>query len=143
MYLDGDQNNPTINGTGTEDYVGTGGTEGPFADQYQGCLVADQKNRQYAFYRFHIPDAICISMHNFRATLQQIGGWYAADIKALQTKGVPLKPVSLSGNKGVSAAFLKKTPNRMPWRNADKDDWENFCRTDDYAVTAYYYLEKP
>ena len=141
MYIDGDKSNPTINGTGSEDYIGTGWMEGVFANQYQGCLVADGQNRQYAFYRFHVPDAIYF-YKDFKATIQQIGGYFAKDVKALQAKGVPLQPVSIGGQTftgllepGVdSAAAVAK---------ANDQDWMNFYRSDDYAVTAYYYLNRP
>jgi len=141
MYIDGDSKYPTINGTGAEDYIGTGWMEGVFANQYQGCLVADAQNRQYAFYRFHIPDAICF-YKDFKATIEQIGGYFAKDVKALQAKGVPLRPVSIGGQTftgllepGVdTAAALAK---------AGDQDWMNFYRSDDYAVTAYYYLDRP
>ena len=76
MYIDGDKEKiTTINGTGSEDYIGTGWFEGTFTHQYQGCLLADAKNRQYAFYRFHIPDALIWFYKDFHATIQQIGGW--------------------------------------------------------------------
>jgi hypothetical protein len=138
MYIDGDKNNPTINGTGAEDYIGTGWFEGTFAHQNQGCLVADAPNHQYAFYRFHIPDAIWF-YKDFRATLQQIGGWYAKDVQELQARGVALKPVSLYGTKGFRGLYDQ--PSAL--KEADDRDWMNFYRSDDYAVTAYYYLDKP
>ncbi|MCR8556984.1 DUF2961 domain-containing protein [Mucilaginibacter sp. BJC16-A38] len=141
MYIDGDKANPTINGTGAEDYIGTGWFEGTFAHRYQGCLVADDASRQYAFYRFHIPDAIWF-YKAFRATLQQIGGWYADDVKMLQAKGVPLKLVSLFGNTGFRGLLEKNTPADA-LAKADPKDWMNFYRSDDYAVTAYYYVDKP
>ena len=133
MYIDGDKTNPTINGTGSEDYIGTGWMEGVFANQYQGCLVANAANRQYAFYRFHIPDAIYF-YKDFKATLQQIGGYYARDVEELRAKGVPLQPVSVNGKGLLDGGFTGKV---------NDDDWMNFYRSDDYAVTAYYYLDRP
>lgn len=101
MYLDGDGKFPTINGTGAEDYTGTGWMLGAFAHRYQGCLLADAKGGRYAFYRFHIPDAIYF-YHDFHATIQQIGGWFAPDVNKLIAAAVPLKPVSLSGDQGIA-----------------------------------------
>jgi len=141
MYIDGDTKYPTINGTGSEDYIGTGWEEGFFANQFQGCLVADEKNRQYAFYRFHIPDAIYF-YHDFKATIQQIGGWFPAVVKSLQDKGVPLQPVSLGG-KTFRPLLEPGIDAKTELANAQPNDWENFYRSDDYAVTAYYYLNKP
>ena len=45
IYLDGDSDLPTLNGTGTEDYIGTGWGQGLFTHLYQGCLVAAQSSR--------------------------------------------------------------------------------------------------
>ena len=41
VYLDGDRELPTLNGTGTEDYIGTGYGQGAYSQLYQGCPVAD------------------------------------------------------------------------------------------------------
>jgi hypothetical protein len=142
MYLDGDSKYPTINGTGAEDYIGTGWFEGAFAHRYQGCLLADGKGGRYAFYRFHIPDAIYF-YHDFHATIQQIGGWFAPDVKKLIAAGAPLKPVSLSGGKGFRGLLEKGIDVKTELDKADAQDWLNFYRSDDYAVTAYFYLNKP
>jgi hypothetical protein len=83
MYLDGDKAQPTLVGTGTEDYIGSGWGQGFFFNNYAGCLVADPPNRQWAFYRFHIPDPVFFATA-CRVTLQQIGGDYTAGVKALQ-----------------------------------------------------------
>jgi len=141
MYIDGDKSNPTVNGTGSEDYIGTGWMEGVFANQYQGCLVADAANRQYAFYRFHIPDAIYF-YKDFKATIQQIGGYFAKDVKALQAKGVPLQPVSLGG-KTFTGLLEPGVDAVAAIASAGDQDWMNFYRSDDYTVTAYYYLDRP
>ncbi len=58
--LDGDTDCPTLCGTGSEDYVGTCWGQGAYTDLYQGCTIADSKNMQFAFYRFHAPDPICL-----------------------------------------------------------------------------------
>jgi hypothetical protein len=101
-------------------------------------LVADAQNRKYAFYRFHIPDAIYF-FKDFKATIQQIGGYFTKDVIALMAKGIPLKPVSIAGKgllePGVDSAKMIA--------EAKDNDWMNFYRSDDYAVTAYYYLDKP
>jgi len=141
LYIDGDSRYPSVNGTGAEDYIGTGWMEGVFVNRYQGCLLADVQKGAYSFYRFHIPDQV-IFYHDFRATIQQIGGGDAAVVKSLQAKDVPLRPVSLYGRKGFRGLFEKNTPaNELT--KADDQDWLCFYRSDDYAVTAYYYLDKP
>jgi hypothetical protein len=140
VWLDGDTTYPTINGTGAEDYIGTGWGEGPFANQYQGCLIADSSRNQYAFYRFHIPDAIYFQ-RNCRVGMQQIGGFFAQTVKDLQLRGVPLKPVSLAGRQGFRGLLEPGQAGAI--NHADRDDWLNFYRSDDYAVTAYFYLDQP
>lgn len=139
-WLDGDTKYPTINGTGAEDYIGTGWGEGMFAHQYQGCLVADGAKNQYAFYRWHIPDAIYFDK-DCRVSIQQIGGYFADSVIALQTRGVPLKPVSLAGPSGFRGLFEPGQEGALA--KAVHGDWLNFYRSDDYAATAYFYLDRP
>jgi hypothetical protein len=139
-WLDGDAKYPTINGTGAEDYIGTGWGEGVFAHQYQGCLIADGAKNQYAFYRWHIPDAIYFEKE-CRLSIQQIGGFVADTVIAMQKRGVPLIPVSLAGPAGFRGLFEKGQENALP--KATHSDWLNFYRSDDYAATAYFYLNSP
>lgn len=139
MYLDGDSAHPTINGTGAEDYIGTGWGEGTFTHLYQGCTVASGKLRQYAFYRFHVPDPIFF-YKDCKVTIQEMGGGDPTAVQVLQSKGVPLVPVSLYANDHLTR--LLETP--MNWKEKnDPDGWVNFYRVDDYAATAYFYLDKP
>lgn len=149
MWLDGDDPYPTINGTGAEDYIGTGWGEGVFSHQYQGCLVAD--SARYAFYRWHIPDAVYFD-HDCRVSIQQIGGDMAPVVIALQAQGVPLKPVSLAGPRGFRGLLEPgqagekgslKPGHAGALAHADAHDWLNFYRSDDYAATAYFYLDRP
>ena len=58
FYLDGDTSHPTLCGTGTEDYIGTGWGQGVFANRYSGCTVADNEKMHFCFYRFHIADPV-------------------------------------------------------------------------------------
>jgi len=141
MFSDGDSKYPSINGTGAEDYIGTGWGEGTFTHMYQGCTIADEKNRQFAFYRFHIPDQIFFYT-DFKATIQKIGGGDYAVVKELQKKGVLLKPVSVSTDTGfVRLLDLEHTPSLQD-ENFPKG-WVNFYRVDDYSATAYFYFDKP
>ena len=73
LYMDNDAKFPSYNGTGTEDYIGTGWGLSAFTNMYQGATVANDSTKQYAFYRFHIPDQVFFNK-NFRGTIQQIGG---------------------------------------------------------------------
>ena len=139
MYIDANTKYPTINGTGAEDYIGTGWGEGTFTQLYQGCTLADTAKRQYAFYRFHIPDAIYF-YQQFRATIQQIGGGTHEQIKQLIAKGVALQPITIASNTGFTR--LLDQPQALTDPNPPKG-WVNFYRTDNYAATAYFYLDKP
>lgn len=140
MWIDGDQKYPTINGTGTEDYIGTGWGMGPFTNEYQGCLVADTGRKQYAFYRWHVPDAIYFDKE-CRVSMQQIGGWGKNDVLKLQAQGAQLKPVTIGSADGFHKLFEPGQENAIA--KAGSNDWLNFYRSDDYAATAYFYLDSP
>ena len=139
FYIDGDSAHPTINGTGSEDYIGTGWGEGSFAHLYQGCTIADGPKGQYAFYRFHIPDPIYFQDH-FKAAIQEMGGGFNDQVKTIKAKGVPLTPVSLSGEHEFT--MLMGKPQSLSDGDFPKG-WVNFYRVDDYSATAYFYLDKP
>jgi hypothetical protein len=141
MYLDGDTEFPTINGTGTEDYIGTGWGQGAYINRYQGCTIADEKARQFTFYRYHIPDEIWFHK-NFRASIQQIGGGDYKLVKALMEKGARMKPVTVATDTGFVRLFelkdsLQISDSRFP------RGWVNFYRVDDYSSTSYFYLDRP
>ena len=98
FYLDGDEEYPTICGTGTEDYFGGSWS---FAKQVDGKTVEQNYNTPYlgypyysahdelihnfyhnddcppmrGFYRWHIQDPICFD-EDLRVTIQQIGVGY-------------------------------------------------------------------
>jgi hypothetical protein len=139
-WLDGDEKYPTIAGTGSEDYIGTGWSEGRFANLYQGCLLAEPAAGKYAFYRFHIPDPIYFQSA-CKITMQQIGGFFRPDVLALQRKGVPMQLVSSSGVSGFRGAFDNGIKGNGT--EGDAKDWVNFYRSDDYSATAYFYLDRP
>lgn len=139
MYIDNDGQYPTINGTGTEDYIGTAWGMGQFTNLYQGCTVANGSTRQYAFYRFHIPDVLGFHQ-NFRASIQQIGGGMRDVVRSLLKNNVQLIPISLAT--GDSFRRLLDDPKDI----FDEDfpmGWVNFYRIDDYSATSYFYLDKP
>jgi len=141
MYLDGDRDHPTIVGTGTEDYVGTGYGEGVFATLYQGCTVSDEKSGAFAFYRLHVPDAVYFHK-DFRAVIEEIGGGERDVVLALLQKGTPMKLVSV----GTRSSFVRlmddqPAPDLKEERFAK--GWVNFYRSDDYSATSYFYLDRP
>lgn len=141
MYIDGDKELPTITGTGTEDYIGTGWGQGKFINNFSGCLIADDKEKQWAYYRYHIPDPIIFNT-NCNVVLQQIGGSGLDDVKKMQKAGIPLIPVTLdTGDKLYS---LYKKDSIVNLENAQlPEGWLNFYRSDDVSATAYFYLDKP
>lgn len=140
VYLDGDKDLPTLNGTGTEDYIGTAWGQGKFINQYTGCTIASDSLLQWAFYRFHIPDPIYFK-ENCKVTIQQIGGDETGKVAAYQQAGAPLIPVSTDG-----AAFTKLYKKGSVTNLQDSTQpkgWTNFYRQDDVSATAYFYLDKP
>jgi acetyl esterase/lipase len=142
IYLDGDQDYPTLVGTGTEDYIGSGWGQGFFFNDFSGCLIADEKSRQWAFYRFHIPDPIFFES-GCRATIQQIGGDGKEKITALQEAKQPLIPVTISSDKMTYPLYQPGKAASLKSPNLPKQGWTNFYRSDDISSTAYFFLDKP
>lgn len=139
IYMDSDDKFPGYNGTGTEDYIGTGWGLGPFTNMYQGATIADDTTKQYAFYRFHIPDQVFFNK-SFRGTIQQIGGGDKALVQKLMNENLPVKPVSVASEGG----FRRLLDNPVDINDASfPDGWVNFYRVDDYSATSYFYLDKP
>jgi hypothetical protein len=143
VYLDGDTKYPTLVGTGTEDYMGSGWGLRTFADQYTGCLVANSEEREWAFYRYHIPDPIYFRS-DCRVVMQQLGGDSRDDLRKIYEKGAKLIPVT------VTAPDHSRQWNLMEMKDPPKLDdadfplgWVNFYRKDNYSATAYFYLDKP
>jgi hypothetical protein len=140
MYFDGDNANPTLAGTGTEDYAGTAWGLGKFAQRNQGCPVADSTNRMWSFYRFHIPDPVFFDK-DLRVIIQTIGGTGLEQVREFIQKGIPVKPVSVDSN-GTFIPLLEPSAPKISDENFPKG-WVNFYREDDYCTTAYFYLDGP
>jgi D-arabinan exo alpha-(1,3)/(1,5)-arabinofuranosidase (non-reducing end) len=142
IYLDGDTEYPTIAGTGSEDYPGSGYGLGKFNHRFQGCLVADNKKGEYGFYRYHVPDPIFFHK-NCRVTLQQIGGGTVKQVMELVDKGASLKLVSFTPD-DTRQPFLKflEMP-AVPDLKTLPDGWVNFYRSDDLSAVAFFYLDSP
>jgi hypothetical protein len=73
VYLDGDEQFPTLCGTGVEDYISSAWGQDYYYDLYHGSQIYDKENMEAACYRFHIPDPIYFSKDIY-VTVQQIGG---------------------------------------------------------------------
>ncbi|MDB5278145.1 MAG: hypothetical protein JWR61_3100 [Ferruginibacter sp.] len=139
IYKDGDDKLPGYNGTGSEDYIGTGWGLGTFTNMYQGATIANDSTKQYAFYRFHIPDQVFFNS-SFRGTIQQIGGGDLELVRKLIKENVPLKPVTVQSEAG----FNRLLDNPLDINDAAfPKGWVNFYRVDDYSATTYFYLDKP
>lgn len=140
MYIDGDKDLPTLVGTGTEDYIGTAWGQGQYVNRYQGCPVADDKNKQWCYYRYHVPDPVYFDM-NCKVTIQQMGGEGTDFVRRLQKKGAALIPVTVSGDKFYKLFEMENAPGlhdpKFP------QGWTNYYREDDVSATAYFYLDKP
>jgi hypothetical protein len=140
MYLDTDTDFPTLIGTGTEDYIGSAWGQGQYANQYQGCPVADKKKRQWTFYRYHVPDPIYFQSQ-CKVALQQIGGENTVFVRNLVLKGASLKPISVAGDRFYKLLDMSPIPDihdsKFPV------GWTNYYRQDDVSATAYFYLDNP
>lgn len=127
MYIDGDSKYPTLCGTGTEDYIGTGWGQGEFSQTYQGCTSANGDKMEYAFYRYHVPDPVYF-YQDIKVTIQQIGFAGEKEVKMLAQMKNPVYPI---GEELKAVDFSKKMNGLL------------FERTDDVASCAYFYLDKP
>jgi hypothetical protein len=153
VYLDGDKELPTLVGTGTEDYIGSGWGQGKFHGPYHGSLIADDKNDLYAFYRYHTVDPVYFDK-NCRVTIQQMGNTSLERMREMQARNIAFKPVWLIDTKGVDVVALKQAPQQFrlldqdqPFdldnNNVSKTAGGNFYRSDDVSATAYFYLDRP
>jgi hypothetical protein len=124
VYLDGDNEMPTLSGTGTEDYIGTGWGQGQYALMYQGSHVADHERMRYCFYRYHLPDPVYFRS-DVRVTIQQIGYRGSNEIADLHKTGQPV---------------YKAGPGRVEMGAWDEGIFE---REDDWSSCAYFYLDRP
>ena len=141
MYVDGDNEYPTIVGTGTEDYVGTAYGQGTFDHQFQGSLIADPKKGHYAFYRYHIPDPVYF-YEGIQVDLQQMGGGPQERVRELVRNGAKLIPVTVHNGENFYNLLEQQEPLDLFDENLPKG-WTNFYRSDDVSATAYFYLNKP
>jgi hypothetical protein len=135
----GGEPQPTLCGSGTEDYIGTGWGQGKFINRTQGCTIADPAAREYAFYRFHIDDPIYFD-DGCEVAIQTIGGADIASVKALIERSIPLAPVTIDPGSGAPITRLWDEP--AAFTRAEKG-WCNFWRQDDWCATAYLYLDSP
>jgi hypothetical protein len=136
VYRDGDEEYPTICGTGLEDYVGSAWGLGRCHATYSGAPLVVHPgtgsggplagNPDFVgFYRWHLPDPIMFAS-DLRVTIQQIGAkFFAAGQEAALEAYEATNPVAGEGwHRGLA-------PGMLAWGIAE--------RVDDYCATAYVY----
>ena len=153
VYLDGDTTWPTLVGTGTEDYIGSGWGQGEYRGRIHGSPVSDSQNDLYAFYRFHLDDPVYFH-RDCRVTIQQIGNAGTDRVRAMLASGVELQPVWVLDTHGGDVLNLTGPPPSVHLL-LDRTDLPaftdphhpsggcNFYRRDDVSATAYFYLDRP
>lgn len=127
VFLDGDDALPTLCGTGTEDYIGTGWGQGRYDQLFQGCQVADAEKFHYCFYRYHGPDPVFFQKA-IRVAIQQIGCWDPATRWTLAQKSPELREADAAGT-------------AVKWREDDRP-YVLYERQDDWSSCAYFYLDR-
>ncbi|MHB1457541.1 MAG: glycoside hydrolase family 172 protein [Armatimonadota bacterium] len=139
MYIDGDTDYPTLCGTGTEDYIGTGYGQGLFSNRYQGNHYISQSGEgesvmdAYGFYRLHIPDPVYF-YKDIRVTIQVMGGpSFQAMLDSLVKDPSVVFMKAGDGTQFYSREELEAEPQRA----------EAMERIDDYTATAYWYMDSP
>ncbi|HEX4485434.1 MAG TPA: glycoside hydrolase family 172 protein [Terriglobales bacterium] len=142
FYLDGDTTRPTLAGTGTEDFIGTGWGQGVFLGRFQGSIVADSQRGEYGFYRYHIPDPIYFH-HDIRVTIAQQGGENRSKVLAMIKKGVPITPVDMDDRGKWIKLLDSPQHDLMKYKTDSPDPGTVYARQDDVSAVALYYLDSP
>ena len=140
----GEDAEPTLCGTGMEDYIGDAWGLKAFAHRTQGCPIVDNVRNQWAFYRYHIDDPVFFD-GGCRVAIQTIGGNFKPKVIDLLNKDVPLIPASIDPTAcGTPFVQLMHLPQPVDIRHENfPDGWCNFWRQDDWSATAYFYLDSP
>ena len=139
IYVDGDEEYPTLAGTGTEDYILSGWGQREFTNAYSGCTLMEntlEGRENTSFYRLHVPDPVWFSS-DCRVTLQQIGGSELTRVRRVKHNGAPMKPVScvhLDGRSSDEDTIDLNDPDIY---------YANFLREDFLSAAAYVYLDRP
>ena len=142
MFLDGDAGkpNPTLAGTGAEDYFGTAWGLARFATMEAGCTVANTDLQLWSCYRFHTPDPVYFHTE-LRVSVQQIGGAPIAEARLLQKAGAPMQPVGVDGERFSRLLDQASQPSLAD--PAFPQGWVLYRRSDDWCATAFFYLNSP
>jgi len=138
VFLDGDKDFPTLCGTGTEDFIGSGWGQGQYDNLYQGCQfvskdVFGEFKEFYGFYRFNVPDPIYFHK-DIKVTIQALGGAIAKHL--LQDMKANPKQKYMKVGKGGDF-FSQKEIEDMG------NNFTSLEREDDYCATTYWYMTSP
>lgn len=136
MYIDGDEEFPTICGTGLEDYVGTAWGMGEHQSLYGGVPFElsdpDSKSRNpdyTSFYRWHIQDPVVFN-ENIKVTVQQIGAIFVSE----QDKD-SFEQIAERNTVAGAGWLMNIGPGTHAFGIAE--------RIDDYCATAFVYCRSP
>ena len=133
VFLDGDQEFPTLCGTGTEDYIGDGYGQRVFCQAFTGNPFVAKADKAWGFYRFHIPDPVYFHQ-DIRVTIQVMGGPSYEQMLESLAKDPSLKFMKAGdGTQYYTREELEANPKRA----------EVMERIDDYCAVAYWYMDKP
>jgi hypothetical protein len=133
FYLDGDGDHPTLCGTGTEDYFGTGWCQGVFDHPHCGCPIADSDGMLLGFYRYHVPDPVYFQTA-IRVTIQQIGSWNPVLLRFFTERGSQVWQAGLKA---------QEPPQAIDPADPGLPDFDLFERSDNWNSCCYFYLDKP
>ena len=136
MYIDGDDEFPTICGTGLEDYVGTAWGMGEHQSLYGGVPFelkhpdSESRNPDYTgFYRWHVLDPVVFEQ-DLKVTVQQIGSIFVTEEDKESFEGIAAR------NTVAGAGWLMNIgPGIHAFGIAE--------RIDDYCATAFVYCKNP
>ena len=128
LFIDGDNEYPTLAGTGAEDYVGSAWELGEFINDSQGCVT--RINNAVSMYRFHIKDPIYFK-NDIRVEIQAMGGGTWENVKKAFESGAPC--VAVTYDDGDIHQIYKKD------KETELKGYVNFFRKDRYRTVAYYY----
>jgi hypothetical protein len=139
IYRDGDRQQPTICGTGLEDYVGSAWGLGRHCTPFGGAplVVAPPHAGQgpppgpdfVGFYRWHLPDPIMFT-GELRVTIQQIGAMFFREGQEAELESYE------RSHPAAGAGWVRDVgPPLLAWGIAE--------RVDDYCATAYLYCLEP
>ena len=153
VFLDGDKQHPTLIGTGTEDYIGSGWGQGVYHAKYFGSLVSDSEHDLYSFYRYHLDDPVYFHK-DCRVTLQQIGNTSSEHVREMLAKGVEVQPVGVLDAHDEDVLNIRSheptfyrlfDEKNLPAFSDPKhpNGGTNFYRRDDVSATVYFYLDRP